>query len=83
MTMGVLQPNVTCIIAAMPPDSPTIEPTARSKFPETISSTTPIAITPVIDMVLIRFERLRDLKKIPSVMIWKKIAIRISANIIV
>ena len=36
-----------------------------------------------IYMVLIRFERLRDLKKIPSVMIWKKIAIRISANIIV
>ena len=33
-----------------------------------ISSTTPIAITPVIDIVLIRFERLRDLKKIPSVM---------------
>ena len=82
-TSGLLKKpsgQITIIIAASAPMKPATEPTLRSIWPETITSSMPSAITMMKLFCCTRLLRLTGLNSVPFVVNWKKIMMAISAS---
>ena len=63
------------------PAKPSSEPTERSILRSTMTKTMPVAMMPTTLVCTARFHRLRAVRKVPCVKIWKPIQIRKSAPI--
>ncbi len=73
--------QMTIIIAASAPMKPATEPTLRSIWPETITSSMPSAITMMKLFCCTRLLRFTGLNSVPIVVNWKNTMMTISASI--
>lgn len=64
----------------MPPVNPTSEPTERSIFADTMTSTIPMAKMPVIQLYRARLLKFRAVRKVPPMAISKHNQMMASAN---
>jgi hypothetical protein len=64
-------PHQPCAMAAMPPASPTSDPTDRSIWAVMITINIPTASTPVTEVCRIRLEKFRGSRKMWPVEKWK------------
>ena len=83
-TSGLLRKpsgQMTIIMAASAPMKPATEPTLRSMWPDTITSSMPSAITMMKLFCCTRLLRFTGLNSVPFVVNWKKIMMAISARI--
>ena len=82
-TSGLLKKpsgQITIIMAASAPMKPATEPTLRSMWPETITSSMPSAMTMMKLFCCTRLLRFTGLNSVPDVVNWKNIMMAISAS---